>query len=99
MRSDYTYKLLEIDGRKIISIIDLDLGEASVTNNIENVVDEIFHKEGIDFKSEIPIILYKDSYGLWSGYLRGTNDFVVLDQPTRICAFYNYLKKEKQFPK
>lgn len=66
--SDFTY---EIHGN-IIAIEDLDLGNKSVTNDIENVLCAIrFHEENkhqgfkANFDFDNKRIIYKDSEGIW----------------------------------
>ncbi|WP_445453130.1 hypothetical protein [Flavobacterium sp. 25HG05S-40] len=81
-KSDYIYKIHQVD--KVIEIEDLNLGKMSVTNNIENVVDEIAKKEEInrdDFK-----VIYRDSVGNWDGYNTKTKEFISLDTDMRIVA-------------
>lgn len=68
--ADYTYRITN----GVISIIDLDQGGVSVTNDIENVIAEIVYKENID-----PIkykIIYRDSAGFWDGYRFLEEEFV-----------------------
>ena len=59
-RADYTYT---VEG-SVIAIIDLDQGSKSVTNDIENVLD--------DNRAEIGdlagyAVIYRDSMGRWDG--------------------------------
>ena len=71
-KSDYNYTRI----KNIISIIDLNLGRMTVTNNIENVVSEIAKKERIapeEFKW-----IYRDTDGLWDGWNPTTNTFIPL---------------------
>jgi len=59
--ADFTYS---IEGN-IVSIVDLDLGNRSVTNDIENVLRKIeeYHQGSIaGFK-----IMYRDSQKTWDG--------------------------------
>lgn len=89
-KSDYIHKIYQVD--KIIEIQDLNLGKMSVTNNIENVIDEIAKEEGIN-KSEFKVI-YRDSVGNWDGFNTKTNQFISLDTDIKIVA----LNKIKYFP-
>ncbi|WP_229374392.1 hypothetical protein [Fibrella rubiginis] len=59
-RADYTYT---IEGT-IIVIVDLDLGNRSVTNDIENVLDDIRLKIG-DLAGYS--VIYRDSMSRWDG--------------------------------
>jgi hypothetical protein len=59
--ADFTYSM----SGNVISIIDLNLGNRSVTNDVENVLRKIehFHQTPIfGFK-----IMYRDSDGIWDG--------------------------------
>lgn len=58
-QADFTYSILG----NVISIVDLGLGNRSVTNDIENVLRKIehYHQGSIaDFK-----IMYRDSDQIW----------------------------------
>lgn len=71
-KSDYRYEILG----NVIAIVDLNLGRKSVTNNIENVLDEISTKEHLIVPNYI--IIYKDSEGRWDGYNFFTKSFYSL---------------------
>lgn len=60
VRSDYEYTVTD----NIISIIDLDKGGRSVTNDMENVIQDL--KAILGDLSGYAII-YKDSMGIWDG--------------------------------
>ena len=60
IRADYTYT---VEG-SIIAIIDLDQGSKSVTNDIENVLDDIRAEIG-DLAGYA--VIYRDSMGRWDG--------------------------------
>lgn len=62
------YKMENIDG--VICIVDLD-GDKSVTNDIENVIDDLA-RAGI--RLDGPVI-YKDSDGIWDEVLVSDNKF------------------------
>lgn len=59
-RADYTYT---IEGN-VIAIVDLDLGSKSVTNDIENVLEDIRAELG-DLAGFA--VIYRDSMGRWDG--------------------------------
>ena len=59
-RADYTYT---VEGN-VIAIVDLDLGSKSVTNDIENVLDDIRADIG-DLAGYA--VIYRDSMGCWDG--------------------------------
>jgi len=67
-RSDYSYKVLDIPKGKFIAITDLNLGRMSVTNNIENVLEEIAGVESLSLLEYK--IVYRDSEGTWDVGLR-----------------------------
>jgi hypothetical protein len=59
--ADFTYSI----SGNVISIVDLDLGNRSVTNDIESVLRKIehYHQGSIGgFR-----IMYRDSEGIWDG--------------------------------
>lgn len=60
IRADYTYTI----ETNVISIIDLDLGSKSVTNDIENVLDDIRTELG-DLAGYS--VIYRDSMGRRDG--------------------------------
>jgi len=59
-RADYSYT---VEG-SVIAIIDLDQGSKSVTNDIENVLDDIRAELG-DLAGYA--VIYRDSMGRWDG--------------------------------
>jgi len=63
MKSDYTYK---IDGT-VLFIEDRDLGRMSVTNNIENVLEEISKELGTSIQNYQ--VIYRDSDGNIDGVI------------------------------
>ncbi|MBC3795105.1 hypothetical protein [Spirosoma utsteinense] len=60
IRADYTYT---VKG-SVIAIVDLDQGSKSVTNDIENVLDDIRTEIG-DLAGFA--VIYRDSIGHWDG--------------------------------
>jgi hypothetical protein len=82
-RADYTYT---VEG-SVIAIIDLDQGSKSVTNDIENVLDDIRAKLG-DLSGYS--VIYRDSMGRWDGIRleRGVVEFYSLNEtdPDRAAA-------------
>lgn len=67
-RADFDWKIV---GNQL-QIIDLDQGNASVTNDVERVLDDIYH-EGIDLDRFV--ILYRDSTGQWDQIVTEDNRF------------------------
>lgn len=80
-RSDYTFALVEIQGdaraNQIVQIVDQDLGNVSVTNDIENILNEI--------QARLPghptdyVWIYRDSMTNW--------DEVVVDDVGNFVKF------------
>lgn len=89
-RADYTYALRELNGHKFICIIDQNRGNMSVTNDIENVVDEILGREKIIASDHL--IVYRDSDGSWDGWDHSTRAFVHLNSRDQYQSMSNYLK-------
>lgn len=77
-KSDYDFKIMKLNNFYFLVIEDLDLGGMSVTNNIENVVEEI-RKSHPDFKPEETAIIYCDSMKNWDGWDYKTKTFIGLD--------------------
>jgi hypothetical protein len=75
-QSDYSYTKVKKDGVLVIAIVDLDLGDTSVTNDIENVVDAICDKEKIS--PDDAAFIYMDSLKTWDGWNQKTGWFVAL---------------------
>lgn len=74
-KSDFTYKLLF--DQHIISIVDLNRGRMSVTNDIENVILSICKENGLevfDWK-----VIYQDSEGQWDGFDSTKSNFIALN--------------------
>ena len=75
VKADYIYKFQKYINELIIE--DLNLGRMSVTNCIEDVVEEICKKENID--PECVMIIYKDSDNTWDGWNHKDQNFVILN--------------------
>lgn len=82
-RADYTYNVTG----SVIAIIDLDQGSKSVTNDMENVLDDIRAEVG-DLSGYA--VIYRDSMGRWDGVRleRGVVQFYSLNEtdPERAAA-------------
>lgn len=63
IKSDYTYRIDH--EQRLISIIDLNQGNMSVTNNTENVLTEIRQNCGSGSLIEVYEVVYNDSDGNW----------------------------------
>jgi len=80
-RADYIHSLEKYRNRiDCIVIEDLNLGSVSVTNDIENVINDISAIEKVNAQQYL--VVYKDSTGLWDGYNTISNEFVGLAEDT-----------------
>lgn len=81
-RANYTYGIADNTDEKILWIVDSNLGNMSVTNDMENVLDEIEKRTQLPLKDYK--IIYRDSMNNWDGvdYKNGNVDFVFLNAPT-----------------
>lgn len=93
-KSDYSYKLEELEKSWFILIQDLNKGRMSVTNNIEEVIDEICQKERINPVEHF--IVYRDSDGTWDGFEFATGQFIHLGKRTGVGAMAEMLKKVRE---
>lgn len=84
-RADYDWKIQDYGNKKLILIEDLNLGNMSVTNDIENVVDDICKTNQI--VCEDYLIIYKDSEGIWDGWDCKKRNFIHLGGETWQQAF------------
>lgn len=89
--ADYTYTVDE----NIIAIIDLDLGNRSVTNDIDSVLEEIRAEIG-DLAGYS--VIYRDSMGRWDGVrlVGGTVEFYSINEPTQERAQTHLLHMVQQ---
>ena len=81
VKANYTYTLNDNQ----LAIIDLNLGNMSVTNCIEDVVEEISLKENVNPNNLI--IVYRDSEYVWDGWNHKTQNFIGLNCATQEAAF------------
>lgn len=84
-RADFEYRFGG-KNKKVLMIVDLDLGKMSVTNDIENVVADIAAAESIDPKDYL--ILYRDSDEDWGRWDATTEDFFSI-QPEHLQLFFD----------
>ena len=89
-KADFTYTIESYAGRNVIVIKDLNLGNVSVTNDIENVIDEICKSENIVKKSYM--IVYMDSEGVYDGFDAERNSFIHLGQQFWKNAVSKYIE-------
>jgi len=90
VRAAYVYDIHNIQGRNVITIVDLNSGGCSVTNDIENVIREI----GVFAKVNIGayMIVYKDSEGTWDGYNFLKSQFISLNAKNINDAVKKYIQ-------
>jgi hypothetical protein len=93
-RADYNHSITEEQGEKVITIIDLNLGNTSVTNDIENVVEEI--AQAHDIEPNDYMIIYRDSDLRWDGWDAKTESYVPLNATTKFNAIENYQAWKKK---
>lgn len=91
-RADYIHEIITCAGRNIIKIEDLNLGNKSITNDIENVVAEIARLEKIDPAQYM--IVYKDSEGTWDGWDHQQQQFIPLSEEDYRDAVDKYILKQ-----
>jgi hypothetical protein len=79
-RSKYNYSIethnIQGVNKQFLFIEDNDTGACSVTNDIENVIQEITQQEHIH-PSQL-VIAYKDTDGVWDGFDWDTQQFVYI---------------------
>lgn len=89
---DYSYAIKIHDGRSCLLIEDKSHAGNFITNNMENVVDEICHKEQINPADHI--IIYQDSQGLYDGWNYFRQDFVLLQVNSWETAVELYIRQQ-----
>lgn len=92
-KADYNFKFRVKEGVKFLLITDENLGNVSVTNDIENVIKQI--RQHIVFDLESTIILYADSEGKWDGWNNQYQLFFPVGGTTENDAMFNYLRIKK----
>ena len=73
-KADYTYEIKN----DVVSIIDLNLGNLSVTNDIENILTEINKTKNIIGKR----VTYRDSEEEWSDFLADVKYYLLPSSDT-----------------
>ena len=91
-KSDYTFVISEVKGQPCIVIKDLNKGRKSVTNDIENVVEEIAQQKGLNPVEHI--IVYRDSDGNWDGFNFSTRQFIPLQKTEWLAAVHQYIDQQ-----
>ena len=94
-RADYIHSLDKYKNKvDVIIIEDLNLGSVTVTNDIENVIEDICRLEKVD--KEQFMIVYRDSTGQWDGYDTSTNQFVGLGMDEWYDAIELWLSRKTE---
>lgn len=88
-KSNYNYSIEDYAGRNVIVIEDLNLGNMSVTNDIDNVIEEICQKE--DIQPKLFMVVYKDSEGFFDGWDTKRYTFIYLACKTWESAVSKYV--------
>lgn len=88
-KPDYVYQVTDFHGRNVIAIVDMNLGNMSVTNGIEQVVENIAREKQIE--PHHFMIVYCDSEGVWDGWDPVIEQFVSLDARTWEEAVDKYI--------
>lgn len=73
-KADFEYEV--VNG--VLCIIDLNLGNMSVTNDIENVLRFIKRKQQRIYPISVEHVIYRDSDGIWDQIIfgKGTGEFI-----------------------
>lgn len=90
-RAHYGHNIHEYQDRPCIIIIDNN-GPVSVTNDIENVVEEIAKRHGLNPVEHT--IVYRSSDGIWDGYVFSTKQFKVFNEATWRSAVMRFIDEE-----
>lgn len=91
-KADYTHKLKSVSGRNILVIEDLNLGNKSVTNSIEEVIRDIEVMEHISARDYM--IVYRDSEGNWNGWDVIKEEFIHLQEDSWYNAVQKYIQHQ-----
>ena len=95
-KSDYDWDIVKHEGQEVLSIIDLNRGRMTVTNNIENVIAEIkqeLAQQGYILPS---LIIYKDSDNCWDGWDFVEQDFIFLFEKSSQSAIEKLIRKNEK---
>lgn len=91
--ADFSYKFFNLGENKVLAITDLNMGHMSVTNDIENVIQDIALRE--DINPTDYLVVYKDSESRWDGWSWDTNWFLHLGGKTAEEAGNIFINKLK----
>lgn len=77
-RADFLYQLYTLNTQTFVLIWEVDMGNRSVTNDMENVVDDIINASGIIGGD--CLFVYRDSLGRWDGWEYETGEFYPIEK-------------------
>jgi hypothetical protein len=78
-KADYIHSIEQYRNQVPVLVVeDIDLGNKSVTNDIENVMADIAKMEGIDPANYLVVV--KDSKGSWDGWDHKAQQFEILNE-------------------
>lgn len=96
-RASYQYEVLldEVTRKRTLLIVDTGTTGKSLTNDIENVVEEICLIE--ELNSPLVDVIYKDSDGIWDAYDTKTRQFIPLrsGNSKNAIAQYQLIKEQR----
>lgn len=72
-RANFLYRIGEVDAIQVLLVWDKDLGNVTVTNDIQNVIADISEYEKINLVDHL--IIYRDSLGRWDGWDAWQHEF------------------------
>jgi len=84
-KADYHHHFYTHKDKNILAISDLDLGNMSVTNDMEAVVNECFARIST-ITPQNCYVVHKDSNGVYDGWDCKKRDFISLNEPTLLLA-------------
>lgn len=93
VRSHYNWTIEELKGKKFIVILDENRGGIPVTDDIDNVVEQICIDDKI--RAQDHLIIYKDIDGIWDGWDYATQSFVHLHCVKKSEAIEKFIARTK----
>lgn len=91
-RADFSHYVTTIGAFHVLIIQDLDCGNVSVTNDIENVVADICSRENLN--PALLMIVYQDSLGEWTGWDFLTESFFPVSKGLQ-ASVENHINNKK----
>ncbi len=91
-KSEYSFEFRNFGPFKFLLIRDED-GVLNVTNDIENIIMDIFKRRAEDPKDYK--VIYRDTEGIWDSYDLETDTFMILRAYDEDEAMQKYIDKSK----